>query len=247
MTLLLQAQSATSRCLLSHSYLENCCSMRSYCIMSCYGQVDVGPFVIYVYLEMADLEKQRVRLKFAQSCHKRCQNKDILSSRCSKFRSCGMSVEEHECLKLLLKRKWTSSKKKYLSVKFPTCWEVTSINSLERQPEHGLDCQQMHAHEGQKENHENIWQDQWCPQELCSAVGVSTNSVEAEERETSHPSVYYGPGSSQRSERDSWVFSNLSGAWMWVNEYNPEANNFSVIEEKPCNALMKFQTVHLMK
>jgi hypothetical protein len=166
--------------------------------MSCYGQVDVGPFVIYVYLEMEDLEKQRVRLKFAQSCHKRCQNKDILSflwnrengkntsSRCSKFRSCGTSVEEDESLRLLLMSEWTSSKKKYLSVKFPTCWEVTSINSLERQSEHGLDCQQMHAHEGQKENHENIWQDQWCPQEFCSAMGVSTNSVEAEEGENCH-------------------------------------------------------------
>jgi hypothetical protein len=79
MTLLLRTQSSTSRCLLSHSCLERVCSMWGYCIMSCYGQVYVALFVIFVYLEMADLEKQRESMKFVQSCQKNYQNKDILS------------------------------------------------------------------------------------------------------------------------------------------------------------------------
>jgi hypothetical protein len=35
---------------------------------------------------------------------------------------------------------------------------LTRISYLERWSEHGLDCHQIHVHEGQKENHENMCQ-----------------------------------------------------------------------------------------
>lgn len=106
--------------------------------MSCYGQVDVAPFVILVYLEVADLKTQGVSLKFCFKLpEKLSKHTDILSflwtaengkntySQFSKFRSCGICVEGDECLRHLLTSEWTCSPKKEesLPVNFSTCWE----------------------------------------------------------------------------------------------------------------------------
>jgi len=74
MTLLLQAQSSTSRCPLSHSFLKYSFSMCDYCIMPSYGQVNVAPFVILVYIEDGRLEetegKPEISLQFVRNATK---------------------------------------------------------------------------------------------------------------------------------------------------------------------------------
>jgi hypothetical protein len=51
-------------------------------------------------------------------------------------------------------------KEEALSVKLPICWEFhRHLVLLKDKSEHGLDCHQMHVHEGHTKNHENMCKD----------------------------------------------------------------------------------------